>query len=217
LRRPVLTRRKLVAAVVVAGLVAIDALVTLRFVLQLDFEVIASCCSVFLDGDVAAFRAANLPLTRLSVGLLGTLSGCLALVSALAAAHRPGALRGFLATVGSLLGGALGFAAITWVVAPHVYATPFHVCPFCLLNATGWWVGWILFPAVGVGTTLGVAIGVVELNRSAAGEPEVVDALVKRMGRGAAIAWGFGLLVSLGVVLGYVLRSGGVSVFGEVG
>jgi len=217
LRRPVLTRRKLIAAIGVAGLVALDTFLTLRFVLQLDFEVIASCCSVFLDGDVAAFRAGSLPLSRSSVGLLGTVAVGVAMVSSLAAAARPGAMRGFLAAVGSLLGGALGFAAVTWIVAPHVYATPFHVCPFCLLNSTGWWVGWILFPCIGVGTALGLAIGVVELNRRVAGEPEVTDALVGRLGRGAAIAWGFGLVVGLGIVLGYLLRSGGVSVFGEVG
>jgi hypothetical protein len=217
LRRPVLTRRKLIAAIGVAGLVAVDALLTLRFVLQLDFEVIASCCSVFLDGDAAAFHAAKLPLSRSSVGLLGTLAAGVAMISSLAAAARPGAMRGLLAAVGALLGGLLGFAAVTWIVAPHVYATPYHVCPFCLLSATGWWIGWILFPSIGVGTALGLAIGVIELNRRVAGEPEVTDALVGRLGRAAALAWGFGLVVALGVVLGYLVRSGGVSVFGEVG
>ena len=217
LRRPVLTRRKLIAALGVAGLVAVDAYLTLRFVLQLDFEVIASCCSVFLDGDVAAFQAAKLPLTRASVGFLGALAGIVAITSALAAARRPGPLRGLLALTASLLAGVLGLAAIIWVVAPHIYATPYHVCPFCLLNSTGAWVGWILFPAVGVGLTLGLGIGVVELNRRAAGEDDVTDALVTRLGRAAALAWGIALVVALGCVLGYVLRAGGVSVFGEVG
>jgi len=217
LRRPVLTRRKLLAAVGVGGLVAVDAFLTLRFVLQLDFEVIASCCSVFLDGDVAAFQAASLPMSRSSVGWLGALAGAVALASAVAVARRPGPLRGALALAATVLAGTLGFAAITWVVAPHIYATPYHVCPFCLLNDTGYWLGWVLFPAVGVGTTLGLAIGLIEMNRSAAGENAVTDALVTRLGRAMAIAWGIALVVAAGSVLVYVLRSGGVSVFGEVG
>jgi hypothetical protein len=213
----VLTRRKLVAAIAVALVVALDTSLTARFVLQLDFEVIASCCSVFLDGDVAAFQAASLPLTRAGLGWLAALAGVVAVSSSLAAAGRPGPLRGGLALAGSLLAGVLGVAAITWIVAPHLYATPYHVCPFCLLSSTGSWFGWVLFPAVGVGVALGLGIGVVELNRRAAGEHEVTDALVGRLGRSAAIAWGVALVVALGAVLGYVLRAGGVTVFGEIG
>jgi hypothetical protein len=217
LGRPVLTRRKLFAAAGVGVLVAADAFWTVRFVLQLDFQVIASCCSVFLDGDVAAFRAASLPLSAATSGGLGVAAGCLALIAALAAGKHPGPWTGVLVTLASLLGGILGLAAIVWVVAPHVYATPYHVCPFCLLNSTGLWLGWLLFPAVGVATTLGLGIGLVEMNRRVAGQEDVTDAFVRRMGRSAAIAWAFALLIAVGAVLGYVLRSGGVSVFGEVG
>src|SRR5690606_26789211 len=120
---------------------------TARWVLDLDMEVVASCCSVGLDDALS-------PGTT-SAGGPRALSGGLALGTAIGAAGAsfsswrwPGRFSAWLAAGLSAAAALAALPAILWIVAPHAYETPHHLCPFCLLHADVYGLGWPLFGAL---------------------------------------------------------------------
>ncbi len=216
LGRPALTRRKFVALFLVVPLVFLDLGATLAFVSELDFSVIASCCSVWLDGEVSGPVGGVGVSSRNVAALLALAAAAAAVAGALAARRRPGAVTAYAAALLSVLAAVAAVPAILWYVAPHAYATPHHLCPFCLLKAHVAGIGWPLFAALFAAVTLGMALGVVELNRSASGEPEQAAALERTLGLWTAVAWLATVSVALLPVARYLAASGGVSVLGEV-
>jgi len=104
--------------------------------------------------------------------------------------------------------------AIVVVVAPYAYETPNHLCPFCLLHADVWGLGWPLFAALGAGWVLGAGIGVVQAHRRRSGEPEQAEALSRRLATAAAICWLTVLVVGAAPIVRWTLVTGGASLFG---
>jgi len=115
-----------------------------------------------------------------------------------------------------VLAAAAALPAILWYVAPHAYATPHHLCPFCLLKAHVGGIGWPLFGALFSAATLGVALGVVEVSSAASGEPEQAAAMKRTLGLWTAVAWIITISVAILPVARYLVLSGGVPVMGDV-
>jgi len=118
----------------------------------------------------------------------------------------------------SFLSAAAPFAAlpaVLVVVAPHVLETPTHLCPFCLIHSQGGYLGWPLFSAIFTGSVTGLGLGVVELHRSATGNPPPVSTMLRSLGRWSAVSWATALVCGVFPVIRYLYNSGGVSVFGE--
>jgi hypothetical protein len=214
LARPTLTRRKFAALFVVVPLLWLDLGVTAAFFLNLDLSVLATCCSVGLDDEVARNGGAG-GGARLTAAL-----GALALgVGAAAAASRagrgrPGPLLAWLAALLSGTAAAFALPAIVGYVAPHVYETPHHLCPFCLLHlddAGG--LGWPLFAGLFAATITGVGLGVLEMQRGASEEPAEVSAFERRLGRASALLWLATVALGLAPVLRYAWVTGGASLF----
>lgn len=216
LQTPVLTRTKFLALFVVAPLVWIDAGTFVAFSRGLDFDMVASCCSVGLDGGAIGRWGAD------SGGGNGALlfwiaSGLgLAAAAALLWASRDRAGSRFSALAATFL--SLGAAAamlpaVLLYVAPHAYETPHHLCPFCLLHADVGGIGWPLFGSVFLGTALGAGAGLVELLRARAGEPDAVSDLRARLGRWGAFAWTAAVLLAAAPVIRFSLITEGASLF----
>ncbi|MBJ73930.1 MAG: hypothetical protein CMN31_21825 [Sandaracinus sp.] len=213
LATPVLTRRKFLALFAVAPLVWLDFGVSAAFLAQLDFEVVASCCSVSLDGGAAGRWGAE--------GGHGAAVFGLALVLALTAAAalwatRRSARRGRVPRASAYAAAGLSVAAagamapaVLLYVAPHAYELPHHLCPFCLLHADVGGVGWPLFTALFAATALGAGAGVVAALRKAAGDDAAVAALAARLGRWGAWAWTAAALIAMAPVVRYWIVSGG--------
>ncbi len=220
-----LTRTKFAALLVLAPFLVADLALTLRFALSLDLSVVASCCASQLDPEVAASLGASVGRPRIyfALALFGN-----ALVLLLAwRVHRrqpsppsppsqrlaePGAVYALAGL--SALTTALCVPAIMGYVAPHAYASPVHTCPFCLLHAETWGIGWPLFGALFAGLALGLAPALVQALTRVSGERVAAQALQADAARFALYAWSTVLLLSLLPVVLYFARTGGVSVFG---
>jgi len=210
---PTLTRRKFVGLFAVLPVLAFDLYATARWALDLDMRVVASCCSVGLDDALGAGGAAGA-----GPHVLG---GWVALGAALGAAgaslrvwRRPGRLAAWLAAILSAAAATAAVPAIVWVVAPHAYETPHHLCPFCLLHADVWGLGWPLFGALFTAAICGTAMGLVESQRRASGEPEAARALERRLGGWAAACWTLAVVLAALPVVRYAWVTGGASLFG---
>lgn len=217
LATPALTRRKFVALLFLVPLVLTDLVAQLRFVLDLDFTVVASCCSTSLDGTVAAIeRAAPAGARELASGI-AVAAGLGAVLAALLTRRRPIAARAYAAGVLSLVAAAASVPAVLWVVAPYTYESPHHLCPFCLLRAAAGGLGWPLFAALFVGTLLGVALALIETQKRAPGAAAEASEMQRGIANWAAAAWVLALVLAAAPVVRYLVLSGGVSLFGAHG
>ncbi len=216
LETPALTRRKFFALLGVGPLAAMDFVFAVRFARELDFSVIASCCSVWLDDVAVNTQAAKLVVSPNWAGGLGLTAALLALAASLATWRWPGRPATLLAAVLSALAAVMAVPAVMGVVAPYALATPGHLCPFCLFHAQGGWLGWPLFGALFTATVTSLGLGVVELNRGTAGNPALAREFQQAVARWSALAWAGVVACGAFPVVSYLVRSGGVSVFGAI-
>lgn len=163
-----LVRLKYSLLLALTPLVLAGAVARVLFLLQLDQDVITSCCgSMFTpEGAGVAARISGVsPRTALiafALAGLGILfSGLWCLFSARGeGAHRrtlPCAALG----VGSVLAFLVGLVAILSVISPYIYEQPHHHCPFCILDAGYDHIGyWLYIPLFGA-TALGLGVGAI--------------------------------------------------------
>ncbi len=183
-----LTRPKFALALAVAPLVFVDLGLAARYVLELDFGVVASCCSTTLDRFVTSDDVGPLGAAIAPFGV--TIATAVAAAASCAyAAWRPGRATAIASGALSLTALATGASSVVHHVAPHVYGTPSHRCPFCLLHLDAGAIGWPLFGALFAGTALGLGLALLEALRARAGERAHVDALARRVGASGSVAW----------------------------
>jgi len=211
---PALTRRKFLWLAAVGPLAAADLALVIAFAYELDFKVIASCCSVWIDDSVVKNQAAMLVLSPWWAGGLGLAATVSGLITSAATWRRPRRAIALVAGGLSALTPIGALPAVLGVVAPHVLETPAHLCPFCLFHAQGDYIGWPLFTAIFVGSVTGMGLAVVEVNRAAIGDPAPVVEMQKVLGRWSVVGWACALVCGVAPVVRYWLKSGGVSVFG---
>lgn len=196
-----LMRAKYRLLLALAPLALLHAGLLWRYYLDLDPEVITSCCgSLFgpesggVAGDLAALPVDLARPLYFAAWLLTLAWGAVFL-----ATGRLGRSFGALAGVHFVL----AIAAVVAFVAPYVYEQPNHHCPFCLLQAEHGHAGWLLYPPLFLGTAAGVGAG---LAASARAAPSLAGAAARVARRLAWLALaglgGFGLLAA-----GYVVHS----------
>jgi hypothetical protein len=216
LEAPVLTQRKFRWLIPVGGLALADLALVVASAWQLDFKVIASCCSVWVDAAVVNNNPAVTLLAPAQAGGLGLTAALAAALTSAAAARWPGRALALAAGGASALAAVAVLPAILGVVAPHALGTPSHQCPFCLFHVQGGGLGWPLFGALFLGSVTGLGLGVVELQGRAAGDTNATRAMQRTLGRWATVAWLCALGLGMFPVVRYWLQSGGVTVFGKV-
>jgi hypothetical protein len=214
LRAPTLTRAKFAALFAVGPLVLLDFACALTYALDLDLRVVASCCSAGLDEAraLASQDAGAGPRQLAAVAFVGSASG--AVVASAWVRLRPSAQAAIPAAVASLVAGAASVPAVVWWVAPHVYETPAHLCPFCLLSGDVLGLGWPLCGALFAGTALGVGVGLTGALERASGEPETARRLLAKLGGASAFAWALALALALLPIVRWTIVSGGASLWG---
>lgn len=216
LESPVLTRRKFAALLVVAPLTLVDFLLAVRFASELDFSVIASCCSVWLDDTAVNEKAARLVVSPNLAASTALATALLAAGAALLLRRRPGRATAILVAASSLAAAVAAVPAVLGVVAPYALATPAHLCPFCLLRAQAGGLGWPLFAALFLGTVAGLGVGMVELQGLPGPAREHARRFQRRLAGWCSLGWISALACGSWPIVRFLIRSGGVSVFGEV-
>jgi len=190
LRRGSLVRTLAGGSLAVTALVTWDLAATLRYLFGLDLEVVATCCSVFVDRTGTAERGSSAALTTL-LGQLGpaSLAGVCALLLAAWAWRRTSALSSFaMGTVG-LAAAWLAWSPIVSVIAPYVYETPDHRCPYCLLHREAWPAGPLVLGAWFVALLLSSAAIAVSAQFARPGARSAASDVVRRLAFSSVCAW----------------------------
>ncbi|MBU1665867.1 MAG: hypothetical protein KKG92_10755 [Gammaproteobacteria bacterium] len=195
-----LIRGKYRLLLLLAPLALAQSVLLWLYYLNLNPEVITSCCgSLFgpASGGVAAEMAA-LPVATAMPLFFGGLLLTLALGLVFLARGRFGWLFGLLAGLHFLL----ALAAVVAFIAPYIYEQPNHHCPFCLLQAEHGYAGWVLYLPLFLGTASGIGAGLAAAARVDSlkvAAPQVAVGLAKVSVAALGV---FGL-----AVLFYLLRS----------
>jgi hypothetical protein len=193
-----------VAALALADLVAATA-----WLGGLDRDVVASCCSVGADTATnAASRIGHEAGPRVLATWGAALLGGLAVVLAARSSRAPTRPSAIGAGVIGLAALPVFVLAVVLEVAPHVYEVPHHRCPYCLLRADAWGIGYPLFGAALLaaswagGTLLGALVA--RGPAATAAFPGFARALLRR----EAVAWAIALVVSAVPVVRYAIVAG---------
>jgi hypothetical protein len=215
LAKPALTQRKFLALFAIAPLVLFDLYATTAWALDLDMEVVATCCSLGLD-DALALTGASAGGPRAIAGWLAGGTAVLAAIACAVAWRKPSTIAAISSSLLSAAALACAIPAILWIVAPHVYETPSHLCPFCLLHADAFGIGWPLFGALFCAAICGMGLGIVESQRRRSGEPDQIRAMESRLGAWASLLWLAAIAIAIFPIVRYAWITGGASLFGGV-
>jgi len=154
-----IVRAKYIALLVLTPLVAADLVLQVAYFTGLDPEIITSCCGALFNesGGGVASELASLPVVPMmwafylaGGSFLGVAISCL-LAS-------PAALR-FLLLVLSLVLLAVALAAIVAFISLYVYQLPTHHCPFDMLQANHYLIGYPLYISLFAGVVFGMLPG----------------------------------------------------------
>lgn len=208
-----LTRAKFLALGALAPLLLLDLALTVRFALSLDLSVVASCCASQLDPAVAATLGAQVGLPAVFFGV-SVSAGLVSVAIAGAMQRRDQAWLSPALAVTTLLAVGAAVPSVMGFVAPHVYGSPRHTCPFCLLHADVWGIGWPLFAALFASLALGLVPTLIQGLSRASAERDHARTLQRDAARFGLYAMVAAVLLQVLPVVRYLVVSGGVSVFG---
>jgi len=134
------------------------------YFLNLDPQVITSCCGS-LFGPAASGAAAELAALPLALAApVFTASLALTLAAGLLFLMR-GRFGGVFALL-AVLHFPIALGAVVAFIAPYIYEQPNHHCPFCLLQAEHGYAGWVLYPPLFLGTATALGVGLVSRTRA---------------------------------------------------
>jgi hypothetical protein len=174
-----LIRFKYRLLLLIAPLVLAEFVVQLNYFLQMDPDVITSCCGSLFSADsqgVAAEVSGLEPSTALWLLIISA--------GLLFAVGIPFALRGRGGPVYALFS-ALAFisalVAIISFIALYVYEHPHHHCPFCILKAGHDYVGYLLYIPLFSATALALGSGITAPWRSIASLQVAAEQLTPRL------------------------------------
>ncbi|WP_319529713.1 hypothetical protein [uncultured Cohaesibacter sp.] len=156
-----LTRFKYGFLIALAPVMLASAGLQLMYFLNLETEVITSCCSQLFTPEVSGIEAQLSSMDPvLALWMLFAGLGALSLMATLALRwHRLSGLYALLSPIYFIA----SLVAIISVVAPYIYAQPHHHCPFCILKPEYDYIGYGLYLSLFVGTGFGLAAGFLSL------------------------------------------------------
>jgi hypothetical protein len=187
-------------------LVLAEAVLQLRYFLDLSPAVITSCCgSLFGGGARGATQRALLDVSPRGAGVAFAITLALAL-GATARVRRTG--RGaLLAGALSAVGLGVSLAAVIVVVSPYVYELPTHHCPFCVLKGEYGHVGYALYTLLLGGAGAGIGVGLLQPFAARPSLAAVVPRLQRRLASSTLVLLGAFAAVSAWLVAASNLRA----------
>ncbi|MEO5368183.1 MAG: hypothetical protein H7831_17890 [Magnetococcus sp. WYHC-3] len=192
-----LVRHRALLTLMLLPLAVILALLQGAYALNLNVEVITSCCGSLFSPDKPSLEGSMAALSpRDALALQG---GTALLV--LAAAVRPWCRGHALGPLALAMTPAFlaALAVVVALIAPYIYEHPHHHCPFCLLKPEYAWVGYALYLPLCASAALawGLGLGAVLLARV---HPSLLPDLARQarpMARAAVALYVLYLLVAM--------------------
>ena len=207
-----LVRPLAIGTLVLTGVAVASLVYNAQFWLGLDRTVVASCCSLELDANLVKESTRDLGAPWVTA-VVTTVLLVLAIALAWFASRRPSVRRLAASGAASIVALPLAVLAVATVVAPHVFETPTHRCPFCLLRVDAGYLGYVLFAAMLFAFTRALGILVSALVLPDAARTPLLSRLAPGVLRSSAVAWSLVLLAGAGPVLRYFAEYDGRSLF----
>ncbi len=194
-----LVRVKYGALLALLPAVALVLGLQLEYFLNLEADVITSCCgSLFsedtkgLSGDLAALP----PVPAMAIFYVG-----MGAAIAIAAWHGLRRNAGYLVALASIAAFAVAIAGILAFVSLYIYEHPHHHCPFCILKPEYGHQGYLLYVPLFVATAAGIGAGAIQPFRGIASLREVVPRVSARLATVAATGFALVVVVATWMVL----------------
>ncbi|HHN73041.1 MAG TPA: hypothetical protein ENK13_03025 [Thermopetrobacter sp.] len=189
------TRLKYALLLAFAPLVVAAAGFEWLYFLNLDPNVITSCCSKLFTPE-ASGAAADLSALPPRLALGGLFGGLVVLAALgwLGRDRRPARIAFGLLSVAWFL---LAVAGIISALAPYVYETPNHHCPFCILKPQYGFIGYALYLPLFAATALAAGVGLLSALATPASLKGVLEPLLARLSFVALACYAaFGLIAA---------------------
>jgi len=181
-----LTRFKSIWLISLLPLLIGDALLVFLYLINLEPEIITSCCGVIFgettSGGFSLFDLSSpLPLLILGGASIGVIGLCSSVLIHSARSGQTGR-----SAFGWAVGGTwvvfylTALALITVLISPYVYGLPHHRCPFDLLQYPYAVVGLPLYFFLHAGVFSGIAGGTASITSSRCGAGEQVNSFIRR-------------------------------------
>ena len=165
-----LTRVKYLYLLVLAPLVLFDMILLILYLVQLEPDIITSCCGVVFGS--AAGDGKNL-IGPMPVGMVMSsfygLAGVLFVWSFVflrkigAAAFLGTKINGISFSLSWLIFFCLSLLVITSVISSYIYGMPFHRCPFDIMKKEYSFVGYLIYFVLFSVTFLGMSVGITSI------------------------------------------------------
>ncbi|MCS6857375.1 MAG: hypothetical protein NZM37_06665 [Sandaracinaceae bacterium] len=211
---PINNRIKARATLLVAPFPIASHLASTAFATQLNLRSRSTCCSTLAIQETSSLLINQVPGAEAWVVFVG--ASLLATISYLIARFTLSKKPIFSATTLSAIAALSGFFAIPSYLAPHVYESPVHRCPFCLLRseeAQGY--GWLLYAVMAIAFSSSIRTSVLAWIRPHASEKDEVNSLLSSTLQRAAFAWSLTTALGAAPVITYTIAHRGASLFGN--
>jgi hypothetical protein len=198
-----------------APLVLADLALQFLYFLDLDPEIISSCCGVVFEiqGEGLGASVASLPAPPMMIAFYGTLP-----VLLLAGWHfaRKATAWGYYAySILGILFSVLSILAIISFISPYVYEAPSLHCPFCLMRQEYGYIGYLLYLLLFGAFFLSLLPGLLEcMKRKGPAIGHVVGGLQKKALIVSLVLWVLFVSVPTFIIAWYEIRSEGAHLFG---
>jgi hypothetical protein len=163
-----LMRGKYRLLLLLAPLALVQAVLLWLYYLNLNPEVITSCCGSLFGpaAEGVAADLATLPLGFIQPVFFGGWLLTLMVGTLFILRRRFGYVLGRGFGLLAALHLPLALAAVVAFIAPYIYEQPNHHCPFCLLQAEHGYAGWVLYLPLFLGTAAGIGAGLASATRA---------------------------------------------------
>ncbi|GAB4293444.1 MAG: hypothetical protein Kow0096_09030 [Thiohalomonadaceae bacterium] len=178
-----LIRLKYALLLVLLPLVTVSGLVQLQYFLNLNPDVITSCCGSLFSPDAQGVAAEISSVTPRAAMLALYGSGALVLASGAVYLWRRRYATLFAASAATAF--PVAIVAIVSCVALYVYEHPHHHCPFCILKSGHDYIGYWLYIPLFAATVLALGVGALAPWRNV---PSLISAAATDTRRYATIA-----------------------------
>lgn len=209
-----LTQFKYKCLFVLAPLLLCDLALQFLYYLNLDPNVITSCCGVVfeIEGEGFGSSVASFPPYPMMVIFYLSIPGLLSVGYFLSRKRNP--LGYYLYSLFGLILFIISMLAMISFIAPYIYESPTLHCPFCVMLREYHYIGYIIYGSLFAASFMSLVPGLTEFLKRKAGHIEnAVGGLQIKAIRISIILWGFFFVIPSLIIILYEIRVEGAHLF----
>ena len=186
--------------VLIAPVALVSTGLQLAYFMNLDTDVITSCCSKLFTPESEGVSAEMAGMDE--AWALVVLYGALLITFAVGIRFWKSGLQGWLYGLSSAGMLVVGLVAVISVISLYVYEHPHHHCPFCLLKPEYNYIGYAIYAPLFAGAAFGIGAGSLNAFSTTPSLREVLPGFVRRFTSASLIAFAiFACVVSAAIYL----------------